>query len=306
MKKTIRILAAGGIGDVLLLTPVLKEIRRLRPTCRVIVYCRDRVRTEVLARNPNVDAVRLISPLDRFLHFTKILDGRYLYFTKVTDSGFIDYGQLGMLMPHIFYSHSISKIIGEVIGVNVSRTDVEIFLSGEEEARGQKSLIGLTSPVAISVTGVGSPNKNWPIEKWKALVRSMSGVSFFQLGLPDEPLIEGVIDMRGLPLRESFARLKFASAFVGVDSGLAHAASGFNVPAIVLFGPTNPAVVGHQRNTNIYHKARCSPCFDILLDAPCPYGRHCMHSITIEEVRTALTSILDTKTFALPALDRAM
>jgi len=40
----------------------------------------DRVRTEELARNPNVDAVRLISPLDRFLHFIKILDGRYLYF----------------------------------------------------------------------------------------------------------------------------------------------------------------------------------------------------------------------------------
>jgi hypothetical protein len=212
----------------------------------------DRVRTEVLARNPNVDAVRLISPLDRFFHFIKILDGRYLYFTKVTDSDFIDYVQFGMLVPHICYSHSISKISGEMIGVNVSRTDVEIFLSDEEEARGRKSLIGLTSPVAIGATGFCSPNKNWPIEKWNALVRSMSGISFFQLGLPDELLIEGVIDMRGLPLRESFARLRFASAFIGDDSGLAHAASGPNVPAILLFGPTNPAVVGHQRNTNIY------------------------------------------------------
>jgi len=300
MKKKIRILAAGGIGDVLMLTPVLKEIRRLHPTCRMIVYCRDRVRTQVLARNPYVDAVRLISPLDRFLHFIKIIDGRHLFFTKVTDNGFIDYGQLGMLMPHIFYSHSISKIIGEVVGINVSRTDVEIFLSAEEEARGRKGLIGLTSPVAISVSGFCSPNKNWPIERWNALIRSMSDISFFQLGLPDEPLIEGVVDMRGLPLRESFAMLKFASAFIGVDSGLAHAASGLNVPTIVLFGPTNPAVVGHQQNTNIYHKARCSPCFDILLDAPCPYGRHCMHAITIEEVRSALIRILDTKTFGLP------
>ncbi len=278
MKRVIRILAAGGIGDVLLLTPVLKEIKRVHPTSRLIIYCLDPLRIEILDLNPNIDSLRVVSGLDRLMYFTRIIKGK-----------FMDYGRL---MPNTFYSHSASKIIGEMIGVELEHTDIEIFLSREEEERGREGLAGMKNPVAINVTGACSPNKNWPIERWNALVRSMSDVSFFQLGLRGEPLVEGAVDMRGLPLRESFARLKFAKAFIGVESGLAHAASGLHVPSVVLFGPSNPAVAGHEKNVNIYHKTHCSPCLDTLFDAPCPYGRSCMHAISVDEVANALNNIL--------------
>lgn len=286
MKSTIRILAAGGIGDVLLLTPVLRQIKRSRPNCKLVVYCLNPQRYEILVRNPNIDILKVVSLLDRLLYLTRMIEGK-----------FTDYGKL---MPNTFYSHNASHIIGEMLGVGLSETDIEIFLSPEEEERGRQSVAGLKYPVAMGITGACSPNKNWPLERWNALVRSMPEVSFIQLGLPGESLVDGAIDMRGLPLRESFARLKFARAFIGVDSGLAHAAAGLRVPAIVLFGPSNPEMAGHARSNNLYHKVHCSPCLDILFDAPCPYDRRCMSAIGTAEVAKALQKTLGMDTASSP------
>lgn len=295
-KKVFRILAMGGIGDMLLLTPVLRALRELNPTARINVFCHDRVRTAVFTLNPNIDSVKLICPIGRLLHgttFKNIMDGKFPYLAKLGDGGFIDYGKVGGLMPHLFYSHNLSKIFAEVIGITLSQTQIEIYLSDEEEMRNKQSLSRFETPVAINVKGTSSPNKNWPIERWNDLVRSMADLSFFQLGLSEEPLVEGAVDMKGLPLRDSFARLKCAKAFIGVDSALAHAASGLKVPSVILFGPTNPSVVGHPQNTNLHHKLRCRPCFDTLLSAPCPYDQRCMQMITVEEVRQAVRRILN-------------
>lgn len=95
--------------------------------------------------------------------------------------------------------------------------------------------------------GSGSPVKNWPPERYLALVGRLS---------PGRPflLVEGPADAaacaplrrapqavvaRSLPLRVLGALLSRAGLFVGNDSGVSHLAAAFGAPSLVLFGPTD-------------------------------------------------------------------
>jgi hypothetical protein len=72
----------------------------------------------------------------------------------------------------------------------------------------------------------------------------------------------------------------------------AHATSAFGTPGVVLFGASTPKVWGHSNNINLYKDLRCAPCIDLLFDSPCPYGKPCMTTISVGEVREALIAQL--------------
>jgi ADP-heptose:LPS heptosyltransferase len=63
-------------------------------------------------------------------------------------------------------------------------------------------------------------------------------------------------------LKELCYLLKEASLFVGVDSGILHLASSFDIPVVGIFGPTDPFYVGPQnrRSRVIREEIGCSPC----------------------------------------------
>jgi ADP-heptose:LPS heptosyltransferase len=167
---------------------------------------------------------------------------------------------------------------------------VMIFLTSEEEEVGKRLVSQYSMPVAIHVTSTCSSDKNWPISHWTELVRRNPQYTFLQLGLPNEELIPGVVDLRAEipPLRAQFAVLKYVRAFVGVDSSFSNATNAFGTPGVVLYGPSTPLVWGHSNNHNLYLGLPCAPCLDILQGAPCPYGAPCMSGISVLEVERAL------------------
>ena len=63
-------------------------------------------------------------------------------------------------------------------------------------------------------------------------------------------------------LKELCYLLKEATLFVGVDSGVLHLASSFDVPVVGIFGPTDPFYVGPQnrRSRVVREEMGCSPC----------------------------------------------
>jgi len=64
-------------------------------------------------------------------------------------------------------------------------------------------------------------------------------------------------------LRDLCSLLKKASLFVGVDSGIMHLASSFNVPVVGIFGPTDPYFVGPQnpKSVVVREEMECVPCY---------------------------------------------
>jgi heptosyltransferase-2 len=98
--------------------------------------------------------------------------------------------------------------------------------------------------------GSGSLRKNWPADRFAALVALVSR---------DRPwlLVEGPADAapaaelarvpracraQGLPPRILGALLSQAGAYVGNDSGVTHLAAAWGAPTLGLFGPTSPDV----------------------------------------------------------------
>jgi ADP-heptose:LPS heptosyltransferase len=118
-------------------------------------------------------------------------------------------------------------------------------------------------------------------------------ITFLQIGVDSEELIEGVIDCRTqFSLREQLSLVANSFFHLGVDSFWSHAASALDTKAIVLFGNSSPLIFGHDNNFNLYKKTECSPCFDLLDGMNCPYSRKCMSTITVDEVCKTIEFIL--------------
>ncbi len=268
----------GGIGDIVLGTPIFQELKKINPESKIIVVCVEKRHFPILQNNPFIDVLCNLS-----------FRGYYYlameYFGKIKFYN-MDYLRLG---SSLLYKKKASEIIAEIFNIQLSDTKLQIFLTPLEESIAQNTLKEIKNPVILQITGACSENKNWRVENWSELVKSTPEYTFIQLGSAKEPLVEGTIDLRGkTTTRESMALVKYALGFAGIDSFMAHVTNAFDVPGIVLFGPSVIEVWGHKNNLNIRKNLPCSPCIDILHGVKCPYNHPCMTHITVKEVQEAI------------------
>jgi ADP-heptose:LPS heptosyltransferase len=84
--------------------------------------------------------------------------------------------------------------------------------------------------------------------------------------------------------------LKHASLFVGVDSGIMHLASSFDIPVVGIFGPTDPSYVGPQNVRSRVVRAEEMAC------VPCHLKgckeRECMKKLDVQKVFAACEQLL--------------
>jgi heptosyltransferase-2 len=79
-------------------------------------------------------------------------------------------------------------------------------------------------------------------------------------------------------------------ALVAADSGPAHVAAAVGVPAVTLFGPTDPrltAPLGPGQQA-LWRPPACSPCFL----RRCPIDHRCLASLGVAEVEAAVLAAL--------------
>jgi len=88
---------------------------------------------------------------------------------------------------------------------------------------------------------------------WEDVVDALKekGYSVFQVGKRNVPLIKNAIYLN--TQNENFLCYAVGSAdlFIGIDSGVSHIASAFNVPSILFFGNTNPEIVHAELSNKI-------------------------------------------------------
>jgi ADP-heptose:LPS heptosyltransferase len=284
-RRIFRVVTAGGIGDALLLTPTIRTLKQQYPNCRIHVYYTHNEYREALMHNKYIDRLLPVNlPRIAVYHLLKWLNMVEVHIPSYW-----------VLFPSLFYRKSAAEAIGEMLGIEVDDPRPDCFLTEEEEREAARIVAKYANPVALHVTASCSSNKNWPTENWENLVLNNPHYNFLQVGSANDEPIRGVIDLRGkIRFRQAIAIVKEVKAFVGVDSVFAHAAAAFQTPAVVLFGPSTPAVWGHATSKNLYNPPICSPCIDVIGRLPCPYGKTCMSNITIPDVERALSSLIAT------------
>ncbi len=119
--------------------------------------------------------------------------------------------------------------------------------------------------------GAASAARRWPAERWAEVARAERGAGRSVLlsgSAAERPLAAQIADAAGLPrdavlagrtrdLAQLAALVAGAGRVLCGDSGVAHLATAFGTPSVVLFGPVPPARWG--RRPSARSTARCGP-----------------------------------------------
>ncbi|MHB8173848.1 MAG: lipopolysaccharide heptosyltransferase II [Nitrospirota bacterium] len=103
---------------------------------------------------------------------------------------------------------------------------------------------------------------------------------------------ESAVNLAGKTgLRELMALIKACSLFITNDSGPMHVAAALDVPALAIFGSTDPAATGpfNKKSVVVREPVTCSPCFK----RTCPYQHYnCLERVSTAKVLKAAEEML--------------
>jgi len=153
-------------------------------------------------------------------------------------------------------------------------------------------------PVIFNV-GAAWPTKRWHPERWVETLRGLDRSGIFPAllwGTEEERRVAERIgreaDVPVLPfisVAETFALLKSSALLVSGDTFALQAAGAVGLPAVAIFGPTNPRRNGPftPRDRVVYHELPCGRCYR----RSCPDPK-CLTAVTAEEVLRAIRDAL--------------
>jgi len=156
--------------------------------------------------------------------------------------------------------------------------------------------------VGLQLGAALGPAKLWPSARIAELAMRLEarGIHPVLLGSPAaRGLADAVQAAATAPIRSLVGRdrpsllpalIGELDALVGSDSGPAHVAAAVGVPAVTLFGPTDPrltAPLGAGQQA-LWRQPPCAPCFL----RECPIDHRCLEAIEVQEVEAAVLGAL--------------
>ncbi|MGB3018663.1 MAG: glycosyltransferase family 9 protein, partial [Ignavibacteria bacterium] len=203
MQNRILIVRTDRVGDVIMITPMIREIRRTFPDAFIATLTNPNS-ADVLINNPNVNEIITddlkkdsFSEVTAKLRSLKFSDGLLVMPTERAAYQMFLAGvknRIGVgrkLYEVITFMKSVSRNkyiplrheadycmdLARVIGVSSDNLTPEIFLTPEEKELGLNSLIASGSRIntrkIIIHTGSGGSSRNWSEEKYLKLIESI-------------------------------------------------------------------------------------------------------------------------------------
>jgi len=225
-----------AMGDNLLLTVILPELRKRNPKAKIIVETKF---PEFFLNNPNVDWVT-----NRHFKTTKkFIKPKYKIVAETSKS---------------IYEQMLSYISDKKEGFP------KIYLD-EAEITKHKEDFEYFAIAPLGKQAFSANRKEWGFENFQNLVNLINektNAKIIQIGAKSDELLQNVIDERGFPIRESAAIIKNSIAFIGLEGGLMHLAKSVEKDSVIIYGGfINPEVSKYKNNINVINLIECSPCF---------------------------------------------
>ena len=267
----------SAIGDILLITPLLRAIRARHRAARIAVLTKEQY-VPLLSHNPHVSEVLGVGPGEGIRAIAERIRGvRYTHLLDL--HGNLRSHALRRLAPGPWRSHAKRRLQRallitakrDIYGVHTpiaeryfeaaTALDVQpdggppdFFIGEEADARAAERLsslgLGQDRPIVAMVPGAAHATKRWPAEYWVDLARRITptGADVAVLGGPDDAGLAGsiatlagtnVASLAGtLGLQETGAVIRRAEVAISGDTGVMHMATGVGTPVVALFGPT--------------------------------------------------------------------
>ncbi|MBI5771138.1 MAG: glycosyltransferase family 9 protein [Verrucomicrobia bacterium] len=268
-----------GIGDELLLSTPLRELRRRGATG----LCAMTSRPELFHGTPDADRICPVAHAD--LPYLARVGARtsstvYIHERRPPD---IDVAPPRHLLAEMC---RLCGITGDV----ALRPWLHLTAAEKAAAAPFAGCIAIQSSRQSASLALG--NKEWLPGRFQAVVDALAPRHrIVQLGLPTDPLLRGAEDLRGKKsLRESGAILAGAAAFVGLVGFLMHLARAVDCPAVIVYGGReHPDQSGYVCNENLFTPLPCSPCWRW---NSCDFEHRCMSAIQPDHVTAALARLL--------------
>lgn len=110
--------------------------------------------------------------------------------------------------------------------------------------------------------GAASPSRRWPVDRWRAVAAALvgDGRDVVVTGVPAEAdlcaAVAAEAGVRNQCSRDDLAgladRVAHASLLLCGDTGVAHLATAFGTPSVLLFGPVSPALWGPRVDPHLH------------------------------------------------------
>ena len=195
------------------------------------------------------EAARFFSRFERIYSFFGSRDQSFRRALLASASGAVDFYPFRPKGDgHVREAYLASVL--EVVGQQVAHSACPSIRLSESDLRAAGQILPRhrLSPggFVLIAPGSGSTRKNWPIDNYLELARTLSMAKVFLLG-PAEAELGRLLRtskadvLQDLPLGIVAAVLKSCAWYVGNDSGISHLAGAVGARGIALFGPTAPS-----------------------------------------------------------------
>lgn len=268
--KRVLMMRVGGFGDIILMTPVLREMKRRWPTISIDFACMNHYGV-VLANLPYVNQV-VGYPVGR--HAMECYDA-WIFFENAIEKN-----------PRAEKMH-MTDLFAEIAGFKGTVRDLHLLGKGEPALQDKKPDYIVSNNetiwvmeqyprnaakrrVCIQVSASGKC-RVYPVQKLGQAVAELlkKGWEVFLMGaigdvvgVKEQPGLRNLA-AAGLTFRQSCAVINNADAFIGSDSALLHIAGALGIPAVGLYGPFPADLRTRYCPTTVAlsGKGSCAPCF---------------------------------------------
>ncbi|MFT7381273.1 MAG: ADP-heptose:LPS heptosyltransferase [Roseivirga sp.] len=263
--KAIWLIRDGGIGDAIMSTIAIVEFQKAYPKTQIYLV----TNTPTIFAGFDLNIVE--TPKFPMISLT--------------------YGHYDLLLFKGRVKH-IKAIIGETLGLQIQESDGYRLFINQDGFLQKNAIVPKTYVVIQPDASSWFKEKNWSIIQWNVLVERLRerSIQVHQIGAFDDALVKGCIDWRGKSsIVESLTLVKNAKLLIGVNSFGEQSAAAFGVPALVLYGPTNPSYSLNQGQI-----ALCSSgSFDYESLKSIKYHFSNVSEISVDQVMDQALSILN-------------
>jgi ADP-heptose:LPS heptosyltransferase len=276
----------GGIGDVLMTTPAIRELKSMFPNCH-LTYAVDMSST---INNNYYELVKNAPFID------EVIDCRRLKtYDAVKDISTVCIRHENSGLPSL----NRIDIFGKALGFNSLANPLPFYkVTEEEDAWATNKLKEVKVKKVVLHISSNEDKRCWPEKKYKELVESLEGypIKFIVFDFNNRSKYwstrDNCMDFSLTNIREMAALISKADLLVGPDSGPMHIAGALSVPSVVFFGSIPP-----QTRINYYpsHEAMQAQGIDCLgcWYKPCPFNFKCMKNLHVTDVKVKILKKLN-------------